>query len=838
MFNVNNNNNAPAPAPNPYFQRSHSEVYGHSWSDETSQESKTTELVSGFLAPVVKETETSKPQCYEWKVNFALLYSAYQRTNNEKTRELIRFLMTNYLQKAAFLNSGPRVCTDPELKQSYEEMLQLGQMLFGGMYHRGISQHESLILMLDQNKRIAAGEAYSSDLIALDTIEVQDLYKFIFAVAPNEPHELVAFLVEQFEKNLDRFPDENFLYPILIDITEQLDQSLITNHEPEKIEIFKKKLESATAPLNQALQLAAEQIKEKYPNQVDIQEGILDYLQMNTAVVSRQQITNRIGVLCRHLIFDQIDFDHPRWKKKYSALERVNFIRRQIKNWVEYTGVGIGAIHFRKATAELVTNLRSLTHLGIGEAVDYIRPGKKDVTLYESPRKILESKLFATFLQMAQGSLENVGPAQKFLSKATAKMMISLLSRLDSIPNDPIIAEIVQFTLFRLSQHLATAVNFRGDFRKFTQALDCAHAELGTLLAIYMPFAEDSFEKNFRAFLEPSLPMKPVTVGLAKSGMSIFAGINWAIMESNPNAVRICGAHSYYEEEYLLRKIRTLEEVLEDPIDKVDLYVGEFHHNIEPLAHHTHYEKGAVAADIRTIFAKKPHTDALTVALDATIDFIRSEDVKALLIEFEPEIQAGRLNFVVFRSGQKFDMLGFDNYFGGTYYIINNGDKKWEKFNEIKTDKAFQIDELSHQFFCWMAISGLELIDEYKELLFDNTQKIMQVVPRRLKPKKGREISISTFDKGVHAPFFEITLNMPEIKREPIRLQLHEAITRIFVENERLIFMRGSFGFQHPNLTWIEPKFRINPGLDPNDIPIYQEIFYRLEKAVKRMKKT
>jgi hypothetical protein len=133
-----------------------------------------------------------------------------------------------------------------------------------------------------------------------------------------------------------------------------------------------------------------------------------------------------------------------------------------------------------------------------------------------------------------------------------------------------------------------------------------------------------------------------------------------------------------------------------------------------------------------------------------------------------------------------------------------------------------------------MAISGLELIDEYKELLFDNTQKIMQVVPRGLKPKKGREISISTFDKGVHAPFFEITINMPEKKREPIRLQLHEAITRIFVENERLIFMRGSFGFQHPNLTWIEPKFRINPGLDPSDIPIYQEIFRRLVKAIKK----
>ena len=274
-----------------------------------------------------------------------------------------------------------------------------------------------------------------------------------------------------------------------------------------------------------------------------------------------------------------------------------------------------------------------------------------------------------------------------------------------------------------------------------------------------------------------------------------------------------------------------------DPnIEKVDLYVGEFYHNIDIDPNHTNYKKGTVIQDIRSIFDKKPKTDALTVAIDATIDFTNSADIKELLKEFEVEIKEGRLNLVVFRSGQKFDMLGLDNYYGGQFYIVNNGDKKWAAFNKIKTDKAFQNDDLSSQFFSWMAESGLELVEQYKKLIFENTRKILDIVPEGLQSKDGRQMSISSFENGVTTPFIEISLNFKDLDvQDELRIAIHKRFLELFIKEDKLVYVRGSFGFHHPNITWIDPKIRLNPGIDPSDLSLFQQLFKDLEVQAKKM---
>lgn len=883
MFNVNNDNNkSTAVLASPRGQSAIRD--GRVWSSPAdSSPDKTAAVFSraekapvaksddlpGLLAPVNPNAK-SHPSFREWEINFALLYSAYQRTDNEETKTTIRFLMTNYLQKAAFLNSSIKGGLNERDREAYENMLQLGQMTNGGLYHRGAFTESSPANLLEFREKIGNSNETSRDIITLDTIEIQDLYQLGFAVAPDltKPDEIVDFLVEQFEKNLGQFPKEKFPFPVLIDITEQIGQNLVTDQDDEKIRQYKEQTEEVKAALDVIFKRAAAKIKAKHLDNPDVQTLAHDYLKINTAVVSRAQITDRFGILLTNFLSDDYGYENQDWPESYStALERSSNIRTKVELWAKNTAIGIGAINLRKAIAEEFPELTSLAQFGDGKMVDYIPQGRTDVMPYDRPDKIFNSKLYETFFRISAENPDIVGPAQKLLAKDTVKMMTTLLNKIPEQTwrdrqKDPTIRELTQTAMIRLSQHIATANNSLGDFKKYTQALDRAHAEMTLLLTLYMPFDAASFELQFRAFIQPLFPVsiRPTTVGVAKSAMNVFAGANAAVMKNNPSPVRICGAHTYYEEVELVGETKSLDQALEDPtIEKVDLYMGEFHHNIDIDPKHTHYRKGTVAADIRKIFDKKPKTDALTVVIDATIDFIRSEDLKALFKEFENEIKAGKLNIVCIRSGQKFDMVGFDNYYGSAFYIVNNGDEKWAAFNKIKTDKVYQTDELSLQFFSWMAETGFQITDEYKGLIFENARKILQLVPEGLKPQAGRAISISGFDDGVLAPFFEVTFHTMsngeegldptspdytkrklklEYDQDDLRQKLQELLLKTFIDHDKLIFMRGSFGFHHPNLTWIDPKFRINPGLDPSDIPLYVEFFQKAEALLSHYEKT
>jgi len=68
-------------------------------------------------------------------------------------------------------------------------------------------------------------------------------------------------------------------------------------------------------------------------------------------------------------------------------------------------------------------------------------------------------------------------------------------------------------------------------------------------------------------------------------------------------------------------------------------------------------------AEARTL--EKLVSDKFIVALDCTVDLIASPDVKAFLDHFEAKIAAGKMGVMIFRSGQKFDLLGMDNFYGG-----------------------------------------------------------------------------------------------------------------------------------------------------------------------------
>lgn len=793
-----------------------------------------------LLTALNPQTSESHSNMREWELNFGLLHSAYQRTNNEETKTTIRFLMANYLEKAAYFNTNVRlVDLSEEDAQSYENMLQIGQLTCPG-YHR-------------MNTDIAVGYLHRDSTIdnprsiMTDTIEIEGFYNIGFVPTPDlsKTEDVVDIFVREFEANLSSFPNENMEFPFIIDVTSQLGQSLITNDDPEKIKEYELKKQQVKGQIQLVIKQASEKIKAKHPENKNIQEQLEDYLLLNTVVISRAKINKHLGVASNlSSMFKNNDFVekgktdlHP-----YGIVaSRNEFQDTKLNFWTNATGIGIGAVNFRKQMA-----IKKTDPAKIGKPLDYSVGGKTGVELFKRPGDLLEYNVFKTLTNIGKGEQTKVGEAQIMFAKTTSAMMTSLLSNIDldewnRKQNDPVMAELTQNALLRASQHIATGLNHIDDFRQFSQAMDRTHAELTTLLLLYAPFGMDSFESNYRAFIQPSFPdtIEPSQVGIAKSAMNVFSGVNAVIIQSNPNPVRICGAHSYFEEAHLVGGNLTLEKALNDPqIKKIDMYVAEFYHNMDIDPNHTNYQKGTVISDIRNIFEKKPETDSLTVTLDNTIDFTQSEDVKQLLKEFEKEIKEGKLNIVVFRSGQKFDMMGLDNYYGSPFYMVNNGSDKWKEFERIKTDEVFQTDELSQQFFSWMAATGPELVDQYKSQIFDNTANILAMVPDSLKPKEGSKVSISTFEEGVKTPFIEIKIDLEQVEQRMLFEWVQENFISQFVSEEKLVYMRSSFGFPHANLMRIGSKLRINPGADPSDNILFQKFFIDFEKKLTEMSST
>jgi len=489
----------------------------------------------------------------------------------------------------------------------------------------------------------------------------------------------------------------------------------------------------------------------------------------------------------------------------------------------------------------------------------YAVPGKTDVMIYPTVGNILYTHEFQTLCAIADGiplpakagirpsdsPIEvKIGEAQRLFAKATVRMMRTLLLKIgdenwEKMQKDPAIRELTQTVMHRIMLHLQTAVMNVHNFRKFYKAIDAAHAEFTAFLVLYHPFDPSTFEETYRRFLN-SIDIHPTSIGLAKSAMNVFAGINSAVLKDNPNPVRICARHSYYEEVELVGGNSTLDETLaDDTIDKVDLYVGEFNHNIVLESKYTNYKKGTLIEDIERIFTEKPLTDRLTVTIDATIDLANSEDLKELLRRFSDEISQGKLNIVVFRSGQKFDMMGLDNYFGSPFYIINNGDEKWNSFRSIQTDEIYHTDKESQQFFTWMAEAGPDLIDEYKTKIFQNARAILDIVPDSLKPEEGKKVCVSTFESDVKTSFIEISIDFQDKEKSSMLLDWTQArFIELMIKNDKLAYRRLSFGFPHPNIMQIENKLRISPGVDPDDIKVFRQFFHEFEAKLNELEVT
>ncbi len=620
---------------------------------------------------------------------------------------------------------------------------------------------------------------------------------------------------------------------------------------------------------NQCIEIAVEKLQDKiqFPNP-EAREALKVYIRCNLLSIARTKLKKEDIAVIKSIPLLQVpDFFQVDPKitqilglKNTSDQFQSYLIQKafeeklgNLSDFVNKTGIRIGALSGR----EKIFNFMNLHELieeahqpGVTEEqakiVDYSVKGPNTI-YFKDKDTILHSKAFENFMRKCIEKGEQI-PHFLALGKSTSDLLKGLLTEVSvekwtELNSNPQMRQIVQAALFRLMNHLSMAELHMDDYVKFTNSIELVHCEIATLLSIMAPFKPNDFETIYKNELDliPEGLNTMVNAGLTKSAMNTFSGLLGEICKTNPDMHCAHGPLSYFESAILIGNKRTLQNVIQDPsVKSVDLYVSEFNHNITIDLNHDEYKGGKIIDEVDAILLAKPQTQHLTVAVDCTIDYIHSEKVKKLLEHFEVEIKSGKLNFVFFRSGQKFEMLGMDNYYGSPFYIVNNGDKHWEQFNSFNQKEIFRTDPLSQQWFCLVYKYAPKALEGYRGQIFENAKQILKRVPEKLKPGNNPYIKVCTVAGGDNAmDTCFIDIKILEEYPQGTEMKLEKMFAKKFTENGLKFHARGSFGFYHANLNVIialqdkQPRnVRINPGLNPKEVDLIVEVLNDIVKEI------
>ncbi len=827
--------------------------YGHLTSAQTLLNDKAYADETHLLEKQNASSDVSKSQSQrEWHVNLGLLMNVYNRTTDPEMKKQVSFLALNYLAKTAPINIREMI-SDPASAAKLEDLFQLGFFQMMGSYHREVSTFEKYVVQ--EVKQTLPSNTLPESFALTDTTEMAPLLLAKFPVLKTETTDDKQ-LVDDWTQDLTQAMNQHLAKddlskeldpPLLLDLTKFLGKDFKTEGKDAKNQLFNDKFAHYESLIDQAVSRAVEQIKLQNPKigqSPEEEKKLQEFIRANIMAVCTTEIKG-VGIISTLPLFDDPSFSIRR--KDFSSF---------LGEFVNQTGIRLGGVRGREqifnfidfaTLIELTRQEQELTfepgQLPNFQMVEYQGLGPN--TLYFSDKKeITQTALFKRFEEsFGPDSLANPPSHSKILGQSTCQLIKGLLENIADekwleLNANADTRQLVQTSLFRLLLHLADADNRQNDFTKFTQAIELIHCEIATLLALTSPFKEEEFSKIYQKQLSfiPKVLKNFVKAGISKSAMNTFAGINATIKSQQPDLQRVYGSNSYFETVGFIGANRSVAEVIENPaIQHVDLYVGEFNHNINTNQEHNEYVVGDIQGEVESLLKAKPKTEHLTVAVDCTIDYIHSNKVEALLKHFSLQIQAGKLNFVFFRSGQKFDMLGMDNYYGSNFYMINNGSDHWKGFNDLLKHDAYKTDPLSVQWFCLVNKCAPQATDAYRRQIFDNTREILNQVPLSLKPGNNPHVKVCTVSQEMDPCFIDIKLLSPKLATSEIESMLYQR----FIDQQAKIHFRGSFGFYHTNVNFIPDQdgrvnIRINPGLNPDEVKLIidflKELADRIEK--------
>lgn len=730
--------------------------------------SKLKDFATSFFRenPIILNSESA------WHQNLSLMQEAQSKTNDPKLKNRIRFLAVNYLNKIApVMPSVARMMGWTFFESAFQVSPYSPYQ-----YHRAFFRYRP-DMSYSINQRFALGN--KSPLVLTDTDQFAQFLPLKFIVLHRENrNEWDSLILKAMKTKTD----------LLFDFTQDFENTILTEQDKKKENTFCIHFEQIKNEINEVIQSMKQ---EKF---------VKEFLKQKSTAISRVKFECNGGLIGGMKILPL-----------FSNLNPNNVVKTHptlAQSFVEQTGIVLGAIQLRRFLPEAfplpnssakLTDSFSEIHFENKEdfikAIDF----KK---LEENADKPHVSVLGKSFLDMLKGLVLKIS-----------------LTKWEEINQDSATREILQTVLLQMIKHLTDAETFIEDDNKFIQAIELAHAELATLLELTSPYKSEDFQPIYLEQLEqiktiPKGLLPFLKGGLSKTAETVFAEVNVAIRAQNPNPVCTWCDCFYFEHALLLGNNQKLDSAMKDiNIDKIDLYGCTFNPSIESDYNANYIEKDLIA-DIENILKEKPNTQHLTVAIDFTNDYFNSKKTQRLLEHFESSIHSGRLNFVFFGSGQKFDMLGMDHFYGSPFYLINNGADHWKAFDKLFTEEVHKTDELSTQWFCLLYEFASKSIDEFRYLFFENNRNIIQNIPEKLF-STNRRITVSRVDEKTDLTFIDVKIKGIFNKAIASLLvgyfQLHAVIYKVKAS------IRGSFGFLHPNATLIfspeSTTLRLHPGI-------------------------
>lgn len=443
----------------------------------------------------------------------------------------------------------------------------------------------------------------------------------------------------------------------------------------------------------------------------------------------------------------------------------------------------------------------------------------------------------------------------------------------------------LQISLNRIQAAMQSATEPGASFRTFQAQVGLIHEEVATLLAVAKPIRADTFsaEMNRVSPLLPKgfLPEVSADFRVTNSGMrsltSALTGLE-ALKTSlgGGSALNIAvQADCYYESSlYVLneknenrsftidgRALDTSVGGIADSLaptgstpKKLDLYVAEFHHNIS-YGLET-YVAEPVKDQVDKLFAKGLASDKFTVALDVTLSRTDAPEIQDFLAHNKQRIEDGQLNVVFYRSAQKFDMAGMDNFNGGIMATVNNGTKGgWDAFNQAArgqtTDAADRVSDYNLQGIGAYQLYAQKELNEYRSGIVAATEKLNTPQSSTNPLGMPKEMFATPQDRG--KMFLQLAVNQdpgavfldfraPWMTSEAHDTkQFYKSLAGFFADHlagkypdKFQIEARPSFGFPHSNVSVIGgAKFRFNPGLESDaTLKNYRDAFLTLNSLM------
>lgn len=454
-----------------------------------------------------------------------------------------------------------------------------------------------------------------------------------------------------------------------------------------------------------------------------------------------------------------------------------------------------------------------------------------------------EKETFLSCIEAFYDSWTSVHEQKRLMVDSVLQAVIGLIHRVSDekwkeIMDSPTKGSVVRLSFQKMNEHLQL-LNEDGDKSSFYETMiriEQMHAHLLPLLEIFSPFSEEDFSPIYKDVLT-CIPknLKPlVSCGIHASGMTSLTGIIKAVEKTARAKPRVIyGENTYFECEHVLNQVSfaaSVHSAAEEDWKEADLLLAQFCPAWKRgEAYATRYREEPIAANIRKALQAR-QGKPLTVALDSTLDYLDSPQISQLLLEFQKEIEEGRLNFICFRSGSKFDLFGIDSYAGAPVFMIHNPDPYWSHFDAFLNDAALQTDLLSVNWFCLAYKTLAPQLEMYRKQIFDLTRTILDKAPQKFFDKNST-YQIVPVEEGAHPSFIDIKVIGP-LHYEKAAAIVCGCLYLRSIAKKFPIFYRRSLGFYHANFGCLKgddcSSVRLTVGLDQAHVDVLVDTLHAI----------